>query len=69
MDLYVLLSVQHPGGKTVKRIVKAITVIAVLLILIGGAAMDSDNIIVPICMVLPGIAWLSLIAWANREEI
>ena len=52
-----------------KRIVKAITVIAALLIMIGGAAMDSDNIIVPICMVLPGIAWLSLIAWANREEI
>lgn len=51
-----------------KRIVKAITVIAVLLILIGGAAMDSENIIVPVCMILPGIAWLGLIVWANREE-
>ena len=63
-----LLSARHPGGKTVKRIVKAITVIAVLLILIGGAAMDSENIIVPVCMVIPGIAWLGLIVWANREE-
>ena len=51
-----------------KRIVKAITVIAVLLIQIGGAALDSENIMIPVCMVLPGIAWLGLIAWANREE-
>lgn len=51
-----------------KRIVKVITLIAVLLIMIGGAAMDSENILVPVCMILPGTAWLGLIAWANREE-
>lgn len=51
-----------------KKIIKAVTVIAVLLIMIGGAAMDSENLMVPLCMVIPGIIWLGLIAWANREE-
>ena len=51
-----------------KKIIKTITVIALLMIMLGGAALDSEDIRIPVCMVLIGVAWLCAIAWANREE-
>ena len=65
--MYARHSASHPGEE-MKKIIKTITVIALLLIMLGGAALDSEDIRIPVCMVLIGVAWLCAIAWANREE-
>lgn len=49
-----------------KTFVKIITVIAVLMIMVGGSALDSQNLIPPMLMIFPGLVWFGLIAWANR---
>lgn len=51
-----------------RKVVRAITVIAMLMIMLGGAAMDSEDIRIPVCMVLLGATWLGAIIWVNREE-
>ena len=49
-----------------KRLVKVITIIAFMLLIIGGSALDSRNILVPIAMIVPALVWFGLLAWANR---
>lgn len=49
-----------------KTIVKIVTVIAVLMIMVGGSALDSQNMIPPMLMIFPGFVWLGLLAWANK---
>lgn len=49
-----------------KTFMKIVTVIAVLMIMVGGSALDSQNLIPPMLMIFPGLVWLGLIAWANR---
>ena len=51
-----------------RKVVRAITVIATLMIMLGGAAMDSEDIRITVCMVLLGATWLGAIIWVNREE-
>lgn len=51
-----------------KFFVRMITVIALLLVMVGGSALDGKSILFPAVMILPGTAWLGLIAWANRER-
>lgn len=49
-----------------KLLVKIITVIAVLLIMTGGSALDSQNLVPPMLMIFPGLVWLGMVAWANK---
>lgn len=49
-----------------KIAVKIITVAAALSIVAGGAALDSENLLIPTLMIAPALAWFSLVAWANR---
>lgn len=49
-----------------KRPMKVITIIAFMLLIIGGSALDSRNIIIPIAMIVPALVWFGLLAWANR---
>jgi len=49
-----------------KRLVKAITIIAFMLLIIGGSALDSRNILIPIAMIVPALVWFGLLAWVNR---
>lgn len=51
-----------------KFFVRMITVIALLLVMVGGASMDSEDIMIPMLTALPGFAWFAMIAWANRER-
>ena len=51
-----------------KLFVRMITVIALLLVMVGGSALDGKSILFPAVMILPGAAWFGLIAWANRER-
>ena len=51
-----------------KFFVRMITVIALLLVMVGGSALDGKSILVPAVMIIPGTAWLAMIAWANRER-
>lgn len=49
----------HNGGKRrMKRVVKLITIIAILMIAVGGSLLDSSNIAVPIAIMVPGILWI-----------
>lgn len=54
------------GEMAMKRLVKVITIIAFMLLIIGGSALDSRNIIIPIAMIVPALIWFGLLAWANR---
>ena len=49
-----------------KRLVKVITIIAFMFLIIGGSALDSRNIIIPIAMIAPALVWFGLLAWANK---
>jgi len=49
-----------------KTAVKILTVIALLLIMFGGSALDSEDLTVPVLMLVPSFIWLGMIAWANR---
>lgn len=51
-----------------KFFVRMITVVALLLVMVGGSALDGKSILFPAAMIIPGTAWLGLIAWANRER-
>lgn len=50
-----------------KRWVYVTSVIAVVLFMAGGAALDSQNTIVPWLMIAPAAVWFGLIAWANNR--
>ena len=54
------------GEMAMKRLVKVITFIAFMFLIIGGSALDSRNILVPIAMIVPALIWFGLLAWANR---
>ena len=53
------------GGREMKFFVRMITVIALILVMVGGSALDGKSILFPAAMILPGVAWLGLIALAN----
>ncbi len=49
-----------------KTAVRITTGIALLLIMVGGAALDSENLIVPVAMIAPALAWFGALALVNR---
>lgn len=49
-----------------KKTVKVITAIAFCMVLVGGSALDSKNLLVPAVMIVPSLGWLALVAWANK---
>lgn len=49
-----------------KTAVKIITVVALLMIMAGGAALDGENISVPMLVITPALAWFGALALVNR---
>ena len=58
-----------PERRSMKIIVKAITILALLAIAVGGSALDSANIIIPTMIIMPGLAWMILLIWVNKENL
>jgi len=52
-----------------KIIVRAITILALIAIALGGSALDSANITIPTLMILPALAWMALLIWVNKENL
>lgn len=46
--------------------VRVITGAALLGIAVGGSMLDSVSLVLPVAMIIPSLAWLGLIGWANR---
>ena len=49
-----------------KKAVRIITVIAALLIMAGGSALDSENLLIPVLAIAPALAWFGALALVNR---
>lgn len=49
-----------------KKVVKILTLIALFLLMAGGSALDSENMMVPVIMIVPSLLWFGAIAIANR---
>ena len=47
--------------------VKVITGISLLGIAVGGSMLDSQSMVLPMLMIVPSMAWLVLLVWANRR--
>ena len=47
--------------------VKVITGISLLGIAVGGSMLDSQSMVLPMLMIVPSMAWLGLLVWANRR--
>lgn len=58
-----------PERRNMKIVVRAITILALIAIAVGGSALDSANIIIPTLMILPALAWLILLIWVNKENL
>ena len=58
-----------PERRNMKIIVRAITILALIAIAVGGSALDSANIIIPTLMILPALAWIVLLIWVNKENL
>lgn len=58
-----------PERRNMKVIARAITILALIAIAVGGSALDSDNIIIPTMMILPALAWMVLLIWVNKENL
>ena len=58
-----------PERRNMKVIARAITILALIAIAVGGSALDSANIIIPTLMILPALAWIVLLIWVNKENL
>ena len=58
-----------PERRNMKVIVRAITILALIAIAVGGSALDSANVTIPILMILPALAWMALLIWVNKENL
>ena len=58
-----------PERRNMKIVVRAITILALIAIAVGGSALDSANIIIPTLIILPALAWLILLIWVNKENL
>jgi hypothetical protein len=48
--------------------VKVITGISLLGIAVGGSMLDSQSLVLPMLMIVPSMAWLSLLGWVNAHD-
>ena len=46
--------------------VKVITAVAFAGIAVGGSMLDSQSLVLPVAMIIPSMAWLGLLGWANK---
>ena len=47
--------------------VKVITALSLTGIAVGGSMLDSRSLVLPMLMIVPSMAWLGLLVWANRR--